>query len=127
MESAELEHVNFTAPDPDAVAEELVALFGWHVRWAGAAIGNGRSVHVGTDDRYLAIYSGANPEEPAQSSYATRGGLNHIAVVVKDLDAVEAHVRDRGYTPRSHADYEPGRRFYFDGPAGVEFEVVSYA
>jgi hypothetical protein len=36
-------------------------------------------------------------------------------------------VTSEGFAPKNHADYEPGRRFYFDGPDGVEFEVNSYA
>jgi len=52
--------------------------------------------------------------------------LNHIGVVVDDLDALESKVLATGYTHRSHADYEPGKRLYFDGPDGVEYEVVSY-
>ena len=31
-----------------------------------------------------------------------------------------------GYEPCNHADYDPGRRFYFDDEDGIEFEVVSY-
>jgi glyoxylase I family protein len=31
-----------------------------------------------------------------------------------------------GLTPFSHADYEPGRLFYFLDPDGIEFEAVSY-
>ena len=31
-----------------------------------------------------------------------------------------------GFTPYSHGDYEPGRRFYFTDGAGIEFEIVSY-
>ena len=48
-------------------------------------------------------------------------------IVVDDLDAVETKVRTLGYATHSHADYEPGRRFYFDDENGIEFEVVSYA
>lgn len=55
-----------------------------------------------------------------------QGGFNHIGVVVDDLDALESKVLATGYTHRSHADYEPGKRLYFDGPDGVEYEVVSY-
>lgn len=61
-----------------------------------------------------------------QSSYAQKAGLNHIAVVVDDLDAVEAKVIARGYETHSHADYEPGRRFYFREENGIEIEVVEY-
>jgi hypothetical protein len=47
--------------------------------------------------------------------------------VVNDLDAVETRVKARGYEPVNHADYEPGRRFYFREENGIEIEVVSYA
>jgi predicted enzyme related to lactoylglutathione lyase len=53
-------------------------------------------------------------------------GLNHIGVVVADLEATEARVKAAGYVPENHADYEPGRRFYFHDHNGVEIEVVSY-
>ena len=44
-----------------------------------------------------------------------------------DLNTVEARVVEAGLTPFSHGDYEPGRRFYFLDPDGIEYEVVSYA
>ena len=128
---AQLEHVNITVSDPQKTAQMLIDLFGWHIRWEGSAMaGAGYTVHVGTDDSYVAVYSGSKPDQivPRQdASYMTRGGLNHIGVVVDDLDAVEAKVVAMGLTPKSHADYEPGRRFYFDDPDGVEIEVISYA
>lgn len=129
MAKAQLEHVNFTAQDPQRTARMLCDLFGWEVRWRGEAISGGYSVHVGTRDQYVAIYTGPGgaPQEPAQSSYSQRGGLNHIGVVVDDLDAVEAKVKDLGYEPVNHADYDPGRRFYFRDEDNIEFEVVSYA
>ena len=42
------------------------------------------------------------------------------------LAEAEARVTSAGYAPHSHADYEPGKRFYFDGPDGIEFELVQY-
>ena len=121
-----LEHVNITVPDPKATAAPLQRLFDWKIRWEGAAISDGYSVHVGDADSYLALYSGDAPLETAGSSYHTKAGLNHVGVVVDDLAAIEARVRGEGFTPRSHADYEPGKRFYFDGPDGIEYEVVAY-
>lgn len=47
--------------------------------------------------------------------------------VVDDLDATEKKVAAAGFEPHSHADYEPGRHFYFHDDDGIEFEVVSYA
>lgn len=87
----------------------------------------GYSVHVGNESSYLAVFSYGSPSEPSEESYKVKGGLNHIAVVVDDLDAVEKRVVAAGYKPGTQFDYEPGKRFYFDGPDGVEFEVVSYA
>ena len=92
-----LEHVNVTVADPDATAEMLGDLFGWTVRWSGLAIHGGRTVHVGSPGDYLAIYSpGGNATGQRPDSYRTRGGMNHIGVVVDDIDATEAKVRSRG-------------------------------
>lgn len=126
---ARLEHANITVSDLDATAERLRELFGWDRRWEGASIHGGRSVHVGGTDDYLAIYSRGNEEgvPRAPDSYRHVGALNHIGVVVDDLDVVERKVVAMGLTPHNHADYEPGRRFYFHDPDGIEFEVISYA
>ncbi|WP_347313602.1 VOC family protein [Defluviimonas sp. SAOS-178_SWC] len=124
---ARVEHVNITVTDPRATARILTSLFGWKVRWEGAAKDNGFTVHVGSDDSYLALYAPAMPLTGQAERYVKRGSLNHVGLVVGDLDAAERAVRAAGYEPRSHADYEPGRRFYFDGDDGVEYELVSYA
>lgn len=128
MAASFLEHVNVTVSDPAATARMLCDLFGWRIRWQGDSIYGGQTAHVGSDTSYIACYSigGALPQQ-AGASYHTRGGLNHIAVVVDDLDAAEARVKARGLEPRAHADYDPGRRFYFEDPDGIEFEVVSYS
>lgn len=127
MSPATLEHVNFTVTDPEKTAQRLCDLFGWTIRWKGSAIHGGFTVHVGAGNSYLAVYSKDRPGDPAAESYFTRGGMNHIGITVDDLDAVEEKVKAMGYEPYNHADYEPGRRFYFDDEDGIEFEVVSYA
>lgn len=127
---ARLEHVNVTVADPRATAALLCDLFGWAIRWEGRAIHGGVTVHVGEAQTYLALYSGPGggvDQRAADTSYRTRAGLNHVGVVVDDLDAVEAAVRARGHAPHSHADYDPGRRFYFREENGLEIEVVSYS
>lgn len=122
-----LEHVNITVADPDATAAILCRLFDWRVRWSGVGMGTGRTVHVGGDESYVALFSFGQTEAVASDSYRVRGGLNHIAVVVDDLGETEARIRAAGYAPENHANYEPGRRFYFTEENGVEIEVVSYA
>ena len=122
---ATLEHVNVTVSDPKRTAQMLVDLFGWSIRWTGASKNNGVTYHVGGEDNYIAIYS-MGGHEAAGDSYTTPGGLNHIGVVVDDLDATEAKVKAAGYITHSHADYEPGKRFYFNDADDIEFEVVAY-
>lgn len=122
-----LEHVNVTVENPKGMAGELQDLFGWKIRWEGEAMNKGYTVHVGDDDCYLALYSPNKQLTKNDNSYGLLSGLNHIGVVVQDIQATENRVINAGYQPHSHADYEPGERFYFDGPEGIEFEVVSYA
>lgn len=122
-----LEHTNLTVGDADAFAEILCTLFDWRIRWSGTVMGGaGRSVHVGGDDSYLALYQPATKPTGGGDSYAILGGLNHLGVVVADLATTEARVVAAGFVPKDHADYAPGRRFYFDGPEGLEIEVVAY-
>ena len=127
MKSAMLEHVNFTVRDPIKTANRMCDLFGWHIRWQGPAIDGGMSVHVGSNDSYMALYTPGKSVDAKSSSYRTIGGLNHVGIVVDDLEAVERKVVAAGLEPHSHADYEPGRRFYFHDEDRIEFEVVSYA
>lgn len=124
--SASLEHVNITVSDPARTAQMLCALFGWRVRWNGPAKAGGTTYHVGDDRAYVAVYTPPPGVTLGAADSALHGGLNHVGVVVDDLEAVEGRVRDAGLNPFNHGDYEPGRRFYFLDPDGVEFEVVSY-
>ncbi|MEK0162284.1 VOC family protein [Phaeobacter sp. JH18-32] len=121
-----LEHANITVSSPEATAAWMQDVFGWRIRWQGEAINGGYSLHIGGSDSYLALYCPPEPLAKAPISYGITGGLNHIAVVVDDLSTVETRVRDAGFTPGEHHDYEPGRRFYFRDRDNIEFEVVEY-
>ncbi len=124
---SKLEHVNVTVTDPQTTASWLSDVFGWRIRWKGAAIHGGTTFHVGGDDSYIAIYSRSGENSRYTNDYRTIGGLNHIAVTVGDLDATEKRVLAQGFKTHSHAAYEPGRRFYFHDDDGIEYEVVSYS
>ena len=121
-----LEHVNVTVADAERTAALLEGLFGWRVRWSGPAQGGGRTVHVGTEDQYLALYT-ERDSDGTPLAWRKGAPLNHVAVVVDDLGAIENRVAEAGLKPFGHGDYEPGRRFYFFDRDGIEFEVVSYA
>jgi catechol 2,3-dioxygenase-like lactoylglutathione lyase family enzyme len=126
MAAGILEHTNYSVSDPQKTADMLCKLFGWHIRWSGASIDNGHTVHVGGDDSYLAVYAQAKMRNAVPNDYKTVGVMNHVGIAVEDLDAVEARVVAAGLEPINHADYEPGRRFYFHDHDGIEYEVVSY-
>lgn len=127
MTQAQLEHINFTVSDSAATAKRLCDLFGWKVRWSGEAKDGGTTYHVGTDSQYVAVYTPKIVTEAVVSTYGINGGMNHIGVVVDDIEAMEKKVTAAGYESHSHADYEPGKRFYFDDEDGIEYEVVSYS
>ncbi|WP_375281828.1 VOC family protein [Pseudooctadecabacter sp.] len=117
---ARLEHVNISVADGAGFAAMLQEVFGWHVRWEGPSTNWDRySRHVGEAGSYVAIYE-------TGAAVGSGGVFNHLGVVVDDLDAVLARVKAYGLTSHHHADYEPGRRFYFMSSEGVEIEIVQY-
>ena len=126
MSSTRIEHVNVTVTDPQRTARLMETLFGWHVRWRGAARDGGHTIHVGSNEHYVALYTGRDVGY-TPDDFAKGQPLNHIGVEVDDLAAVEARVLAAGLRPFAHDDYDPGRRFYFLDPDGIEYEVVSYA
>jgi len=121
-------NINLTVSDPDATASMLVELFDWHIRWSGEAIHAGYTVHVGGTDTYIALYSSGQSQIPIpdNGTYHSLMAMNHLGIVVDDLDATENKVKAAGFETYSHGDYEPGRRFYFDDKQGLEIEVISY-
>ena len=123
MAAARLEHANITVSDPDRSAQLFEKLCGWHERWRGPSLLGGWTIHVGSEDAYLAIYTNEGRGGP----YAKGAPLNHIGIEVDDLAAAETVIADHGLKAFNHGDYEPGRRFYFFDWDGIEFEVVSYA
>lgn len=127
--AAFVEHLNVTVTDPERTAEMLRQIFGWEIRWQGASQLGGRTIHVGlpgNGESYLALYTFETDAAADGSSYGMAGGLNHIGVVVDDLDATEQRIFSAGYETHTHSDYEPGRRFYFHDHDNIEYELVSY-
>ncbi|WP_109355734.1 VOC family protein [Sphingorhabdus sp. EL138] len=125
MTKAILEHVNLTVSDPQRSADLMRDLFGWHIRWEGPSMSGGHTIHVGSDDQYLALYTNENVKA-ADPQFRKGEPMNHVAMTVDDLNAVEDKVKAAGLEPFGHDDYEPGRRFYFFDWNGIEYEIVNY-
>ncbi|WP_409433862.1 VOC family protein [Litorimonas sp. RW-G-Af-16] len=126
MQTATLEHINLTVTDPKRSAAMLEKLFGWHIRWEGAAMEGGYTVHIGTDDRYLALYSPIESQIVDIKPHKFRGGMSHIAVTVDDLAALETKLAEAGYEVCSRGNYKECESLYFRDHDDIEYEVVSY-
>ncbi len=122
MPKGRIEHANITVTDPQRSAALFARMLGWRERWRGPSAMGGWTIHVGDEATYLAVYT----NDKARGGYAKGVPLNHVGLLVDDLDAAEAIIVEHGLKPFGHADYEPGRRFYFFDWDGIEFEVVSY-
>ena len=118
----QIEHVNLTVTDPERSAALFEHLLGWHERWRGPSQMGGETIHVGSETTYLALYT----SDGVKGDYSKGQPLNHVGLLVTDLEAAEKVVLSAGLEPYGHDDYEPGRRFYFFDWDGIEFEVVSY-
>lgn len=108
---AQLEHANFTVSDPAATADWMREVFGWHLRWEGDAMAGGHTKHVGTEAHYVALYNPGNAGTLMNTSYETIGALNHIAVVVDDLDATEKPCWRRVSPPETTPTMSPDGGF----------------
>ena len=123
MPNGTLEHVNISVSDPDRMADLLGRLAGWRRRWEGPALNNGRTIHCGNDEAYVALYY--HPDVPGP--FAKGAPLQHIAIAVDDIRAAEAVVAEAGLKPFNHGQYNPGPfSFYFIDWDGIEWEIVSY-
>lgn len=122
--AARLEHVNIRVSDPDRTAAFLTRLCGWHERWRGPSALGGWTIHLGAETDYIALYQG---DTPLPGPFAKGQPLQHIGLLVDNLDAAEQVVIAEGLEPFNHGDYEPGRRFYVFDWDGIEWELVSYS
>ncbi len=125
MTLACIEHLNVTVKDPDLIANALCNLFDWKVRWSGEAMNQGYTVHVGTDQRYLALYSTEAATGELTNSEQI-GKVNHIGLKVNDLKLIEDKVKQAGFITANHRDYRVCKSFYFYIDDSLEIEIVSY-
>ena len=127
--TAYLEHANVTVADIDATIEFLKAIEpGFTVRRDETPQGSYRWVHIGSDTCYIALQQPHLDSKPdrALQSYVNFG-VNHLAWVVSDLNAVIARLRAKGYRKGIEAPRESHRkRAYYHDTAGFEWELVEY-
>ena len=123
-----IEHVNMTVRDLDESIEFYCALFDGEVSWQGTATnmtGPVRAAHVRFGDDYFSLFEKERGERAAYD-YGPPG-INHIGLVVQDLDAIRKKLAALHTPVEKEADYEPGHRLYVFDPNGIELELVQYA
>lgn len=57
------------------------------VRWSGSAKNDGYTVHVGTDDDYLALYRSASDPAVVSDAGEQLNGLNHTSPSYEPVDS----------------------------------------
>src|SRR5690606_12499670 len=80
MPQGTMEHANLAVSDIDRLSVLLQSLLGWQVRWRGPAMSGGETIHVGTGDVYIALYT--NPQVKARGPVKLGFPLNHIGLQV---------------------------------------------
>lgn len=119
-----LEHVNVSVANLERSITFYCELFDFSVRWRGLTSDGQPAAHVGNERYYLALFQ-ADKQEDAKNDYG-RVGINHIGLVVDDLNTMRERLHRLNVTPHHEADYEPGVRLYFFDPDGIEIELVQY-
>lgn len=126
MNQAYLEHANISVSNPDISAKRLCDLFDWKVRWSGSSMDDGYTVHVGGSSSYVALYSSQKIHKKNNRDHTHLANLNHIAIVVSDLEEAQDRTMTLGLEPFNLRKYNPGRSFYLLDDDGLEIEVVCY-
>lgn len=124
-----LEHANITVPDIEQAIEFLkVVEPSFYIRGQGKSQDSGRWLHFGNEETYIALQEptpGAEPQ-PRRTPYENYG-VNHLAWVVDDFDAVIKRLEEHGF--KQGLIVEPHRfrkrAYYFDS-AGFEWEIIEY-
>ncbi|ELM6650732.1 TPA: VOC family protein [Vibrio parahaemolyticus] len=125
-----IEHLNITVPDIDAALAFLAIVApDFKVRKDVKSPDRHRWTHVGNKQSYFAL------QEPHLDSLSPKDfqktyknyGVNHIGLVVNDLEVIENRLIEQGYRRGILAPEETFRkRAYFFDKAGFEWELTEF-
>jgi len=121
-----IEHVNITVRDLERATRFIItALPEFRVRGEDKS-GRGDWRHVGTDDTYISLTHSQDAVTGKRTNYADLG-VNHIGVVVEDVESVIARLRSAGYRQSSGTEVSQWRkRYYFLDNDDQEWEFIEY-
>ena len=124
-----IEHANITVPDIEAAIKFLnIVAPDFNIRKDENPSDSYRWVHIGNEEFYFALQGPHLDAEPKRQLIAYKNyGVNHIALVVSNLQEIEKKLVDGGYEESIKTPVEKYRKraYYFD-EAGFEWELVEY-
>ena len=123
-----LEHANLIVRDVDATVRFLQTAFpDFLIRFDGKDSGDGRWVHIGTDDSYIALKASSVEPEQRWTPYMGIPGVNHLGYEVDDVEALRDRLQSAGYRESTVPNNDRYRkRVYFYDPDGNDWEFVQY-
>ena len=124
-----IEHVNITVPDIESAIHFLkIVAPDFEVRKDEKPPNSYRWVHIGNEEYYFALQEPHLDEDPKKQLQAYKNyGINHVALVVSNVQEVEKKLLESGYNRGIETPVEKHRkRAYFYDNAGFEWELVEY-
>lgn len=124
-----MEHANICVRDVDEMVRFLTTAFPeWRRRGEGKRMnGDSTWMHLGDDDTYIALRPASHDCDKQWKPYTGSPGINHLAYVVDDVDALEQRMLAAGFTESTVSNKHPHRkRVYFNDPEGNDWEFVEY-
>ena len=121
-----IEHANITVRDmAQAVRFITTALPHFRIRGRDRS-GRDGWLHVGTDETYISLTH--SPRAPLDKRVPYQDlGVNHIGIVVADVDAVVARLQAAGYRQDSETEVSRWRkRYYFLDDDNLQWEFIQY-
>lgn len=129
MNLTSIEHANITVPDIDVAFKFLKIIApDFVIRKDQKRDGSYRWAHIGNDHFYIALQEPHLQKESTVGSTAyENSGVNHLALIVSDLDRIEKNLIAAGYEKSIDTPVEKFRkRIYYYDNEGFEWELVEY-
>ncbi len=124
-----IEHVNITVPDIDEAIRFLkIVAPDFEVRKDERPSNSYRWTHIGNEEYYFALQEPHLDTDPKKQLQAYKNyGINHVALVVSNLQVIEEKLLDSGYRRGIGTPVEKHRKraYYFDN-SDFEWELVEY-
>ncbi|OAN14114.1 lactoylglutathione lyase [Photobacterium jeanii] len=122
-----VEHANITIKDINQTIRFITtAIPEFQVRHQGETE-HYRWCHVGTEHSYLALQEVVARDSTDRQPYVDVG-INHIGLVIDDVDAAKSRLLAAGYreNPMAATAHPWRKRIYFFDSSDVEWEFIEY-